>query len=50
MNQDYETKQENGDDESEDTWESTWSSDIKEDDLDYPKEVFHLGQACQDKL
>jgi hypothetical protein len=49
MNQDDETDQEIGDDESEDTGESTLSSDIEEDDLDHQQEVLHLGQARRDK-
>ena len=49
MNQDDETDQEIGDDESEDTGESTLSSDIEEDDLNHQQEVLHLGQARRDK-
>jgi hypothetical protein len=49
MNQDDETDQEIGDDESEDTGESSLSSDIEEDDLDHQQEVLHLGQARRDK-
>jgi len=49
MNQDDETDQEIGEDDSDDTGESTLSSDIEEDDLDHQPEVLHLGQARQDK-
>jgi hypothetical protein len=49
MNQDDETDQEIGDDESEDTGESTLSSNIEEDALDHQQEVLHLGQARRDK-
>jgi len=49
MNQDDETDQEIGADDSEDTGESTLSSDIEEDDLDHQLEVLHLGQARRDK-
>src|SRR5882757_5598110 len=49
MNQDDETDQEIGDDESVDTGESTLPSDIEEDDLDHQQEVLHLGQARRDK-
>jgi len=49
MNQDDETDQENGEDDSDDTGESTLSSDIEEDDLDHQPVVLHLGQARRDK-
>jgi len=49
MNQDDETDQEIGDDDSEDTIESPVSSDIEEDNLDHQQEILHLGQACLDK-
>jgi len=49
MNQDDETHQEIGEDDSEDTGESTLSSDIEEDHLDHQPEVLHLGQARRDK-
>jgi len=43
MNQDDETEQEIGDDDSEDNRESTLSCDIEEDDLDHQQEFLHLG-------
>jgi len=49
MNQDDETDQEIGEDDSEDTGECTLSSDIEEDDLDDQPEVLHLGQARRDE-
>jgi len=49
MNQDDETDQEIGDDESEDTGVSTISSDIEEDNLDHQQEVLDPGQAHRDR-
>jgi len=49
MNQDDETDQEIGEDDSGDTGQSTGSSDIEEDDLDHQPEVLYLGQAHRDK-
>jgi hypothetical protein len=49
MNQDNETNEEIGVDDSEDTRESTISFDIEEDDLNHQHEVLHLGQAHQVK-
>jgi hypothetical protein len=49
MNQDDETDQEIGDDDSEDTGEYTLLSDIEEDNLDHQQQVLHPGQARQDK-
>jgi hypothetical protein len=49
MNQDDETEQEIGNEDSEDTGESTVSSDLEEDDLHHQQEVLHLCQARHDK-
>jgi len=49
MNQDDETDQEIGDDNTEDNADSTCSSDIEDDDLHHQQVVLHLGQACQGK-
>jgi hypothetical protein len=49
MNQDDETDQGIGDDESEATGESTLSSDIDQDNVDHQQEVLDLGQARRDK-
>jgi len=49
INQDDETVQEIGDDNSEDTGELTTSSEIEEDNLDHQQEVLHLGQSRRDK-
>jgi hypothetical protein len=49
MNQNDETNQEIGDDDSEDTGESTFSSDIEEDDLNHQQVVLHLGQVRWEK-
>ena len=49
LNQNDDTDQQIGDDDSEDTRESTLPSDIKEDNLDHQQEVLHLGQARREK-
>jgi len=49
MNQDDETNQEIGDDDSEGTRESTSSSHIKEVNFHHQQEVLQLGQAHWDK-
>jgi len=49
INQEGDSNQEIGDDETEDATESTLSSDIEEDDLEHRQEELWQGQACRDK-
>ena len=49
MNQDEETDQVIGDDDSVDTGESTFSPNIEEDNLDHQQKALHLGQAHLEK-